>query len=100
MQADLRVTTQFRVTVSNNVMPFNAATYAEILLYLRSCLAASAGLVPDMDGVAAMKEQAPQIAPYVQGLMVDHPTDRGPVQMYISLIQNLLKAVGGACRVV
>ncbi|WAR24119.1 ECM29-like protein [Mya arenaria] len=95
-KADIRVTTQNRVVISNSTLPFNQTTFTEILLYLRSCLAHSAGLVPDMDGVSAMKEQAPEISKYVQGLMKENNTDRGPVQTYVNLTQMLLKAVGGS----
>ncbi|XP_052776475.1 LOW QUALITY PROTEIN: proteasome adapter and scaffold protein ECM29-like [Mya arenaria] len=95
-KADIRVTTQNRVVISNSTLPFNQTTFTEILLYLRSCLAHSASLVPDMDGVSAMKEQAPEISKYVQGLMKENNTDRGPVQTYVNLTQMLLKAVGGS----
>lgn len=66
-----------------------------MLLYLRACLACSAGLTPDMDGIAAMKDQAPMISKYVKSLLEGSRQDNGPVKVYIDLILSLLKAVGG-----
>ena len=72
----------------------------QILLYLRTCLAHSAGLKPDMESLATMKEQAPAISEHVQGLLRDHSSETGPVQLYVELIRKLLKAVGGKLEVV
>lgn len=66
-----------------------------MLLYLRACLAGSAGLTPDMDGIAAMKDQAPKISKYVKSLLEGSRQDTGPVKVYIDLVLSLLKAVGG-----
>ncbi|XP_053393707.1 proteasome adapter and scaffold protein ECM29-like [Mercenaria mercenaria] len=95
-KADIRVTTQNRYVVANNTLPFNPAAFSEILLYLRACLAYSAGLKPDMDGIAAMKDQAPKISKYVKTLLAGSRLDTSPVKTYVDLVQLLLKAVGGA----
>ena len=48
-----------------------------------------------MESLTTMKEQAPAISQYVQGLLRDHSSETGPVQLYVDLIRKLLKAVGG-----
>ena len=72
----------------------------QILLFLRTCLAHSAGLKPDMETLITMREQAPVISKYVQGLLQDDKSENGPVQIYVSLIRQLLKAIGGIVLVV
>lgn len=62
-------------------------------MYLRMCLAHSAGLSPHVDSVASMQEQAPSIAAHVRQLLRDLPGDKGPVAVYISVIRQLLSAL-------
>ena len=64
-------------------------------MYLRMCLAHSAGVAPNLDTVSSMEEQAPAIAAYVKQLICDHPGDKGPIALYIDIIKQLLNAIGG-----
>ena len=86
---------QNRYVSGTNSIPFNPVAYSEILYYLRQCLAHSAGLVPDMENHAAMRDQAPQISKYVKKLLTEYKTEQGPVQTYVAMIKQLLKSVGG-----
>ncbi|KAH3831754.1 hypothetical protein DPMN_105024 [Dreissena polymorpha] len=94
-KADLRVTSQKRYEGSGHTLPFNPATFSEILVFLRACLARSAGLPPDVDGVADMKEQAPVISKYVSALLKEDSSERSPVQTYVTLAVMLVKAAVG-----
>lgn len=68
------------------------------------CLAHSAGLDPTCESLAGMQDQAPAIGRYVRELMTNGFTgpestkmeDINPVEMYISLIQQLLSSAGGS----
>ena len=64
-------------------------------MYLRMCLAHSAGLTPYLDTIASMEEQAPSIAAYVRQLIQDQPGEKGPIAIYIGIIKQLLNAIGG-----
>jgi len=80
----------------NNVLPFNPATYGEILMYLRMCLAHSAGLEPDLESTSVMQEQAPAIAKYIHSEMTTKPGEKDPIGLYIGIIKQLLTVIGGA----
>ena len=70
---------------------------SQILMYLRMCLAHSAGATPNLDTITSMEEQAPLIAAYVRQLISDQPGDKSPVFVYIDIIKQLLNAIGGEC---
>ena len=67
-----------------------------MLVYLRQCLAASAGVEPDLESVNAMRDQAPIIARYVAKLLQEQPGEKGPIGVYINIIRQLLTAIGGS----
>lgn len=95
-KADVRAATQNCFVIANNKLAFNPVAYGEIILFLRACLAHSAGFKPDMESIVTMKEQAPHLAKFVQSLLQEGRSEMGPIQMYVTLIRPLLKAVGGA----
>uniref|UniRef100_A0A8B9G158 Ecm29 proteasome adaptor and scaffold n=1 Tax=Amazona collaria TaxID=241587 RepID=A0A8B9G158_9PSIT len=75
-------------------------------LYLRMCLAHSAGVVPTSQSLADMQDQAPAIGRYIRNLMSGNhislsssssskSAETNPVHMYIGLLQQLLTNVGG-----
>ena len=64
-------------------------------MYLRMCLAYSAGVMPHIENTAAMQEQAPPIGRYVNQLLDEQSGDKGPISTYISIIRQLLIAIGG-----
>ena len=64
-------------------------------MYLRMCLAANAGMTPNLESMEAMKDQAPAMASFVQQLLSDQPDDKGPVSVYIGIIRQLLSAFPG-----
>ncbi|MGH0165168.1 UNVERIFIED_CONTAM: hypothetical protein FKN15_048878 [Acipenser sinensis] len=75
----------------------------KIILYLRMCLAHSAGAMPTSQSLADMQDNSPAIASYVRNLLSGNPNsllvhkgeDSNPVQLYIELLQQLLSAIGG-----
>nr|XP_060618484.1 proteasome adapter and scaffold protein ECM29 isoform X1 [Anolis sagrei ordinatus] len=103
-KASHRMKTPAKYMTGTTVMPFNPATFGEIVLYLRMCLAHSAGVVPTSQSLADMQEdQAPAIGRYIRNLLSGHVItsssskggESNPVQIYISLLQQLLSGVGG-----
>jgi len=91
-----RLKTAKKYVMGNNVLPFNPASYGEMLVYLRACLAATAGVVPRLESVQSMKDQAPAIHIYLAGIIDDKNIAKTPVGMYISMMRQLLTAIGGA----
>ncbi len=69
-------------------------------MYLRMCLAYNAGVIPDLESMLSMQEQAPAITSYVNSLLQSQPGEKGPVAIYISIIRQLLTAIGGNQRLV
>uniref|UniRef100_A0A8K9Y658 Ecm29 proteasome adaptor and scaffold n=1 Tax=Oncorhynchus mykiss TaxID=8022 RepID=A0A8K9Y658_ONCMY len=78
----------------------------QIVLYLRMCLAHSAGATPVSKSLADMQDDAPAIGRYTHALLSDGPltspsstgtkgAEVNPVQVYMELLQQLLSAVGG-----
>lgn len=80
----------------------------QIVLYLRMCLAHSAGVVPTSQSLADMQDHAPAIGRYIRTLMSSSQAtsssssssssksgETNPVQIYIGLLQQLLAGVGG-----
>jgi len=72
------------------------------MLYLRMCLAYSAGATPISKIPADMQDDAPAIGRYVHTLLTSDPQPLGlkggetnPVHIYMDLLQQLLSAIGG-----
>ncbi|KAL7988627.1 hypothetical protein Chor_007546 [Crotalus horridus] len=102
-KASHRMKTPAKYMTGTTVMPFNPATFGEIVLYLRMCLAHSAGVVATSQSLADMQDHAPAIGRYIRNLLsgniITSSSSKGgesnPVQIYISLLQQLLSGVGG-----
>ncbi|KAE8632216.1 hypothetical protein XENTR_v10001477 [Xenopus tropicalis] len=104
-KASSRMKTPVKFVTATSELPFNPAAFLEIMLYLRMCLAHSAGVTPTSQSIADMQDQAPVLGRYIRELMstdltVSDESSNGnegmnPVEMYISLLQQLLSAVGG-----
>ncbi|XP_041640941.1 proteasome adapter and scaffold protein ECM29 [Cheilinus undulatus] len=100
-KAAQRIKTPAKYIVGTATIPFNPSAFAEIVLYLRMCLAHSAGATPMSTRLADMQDDAPAIGRYVQTLLLsDQPTvskgsEANPVHVYMDLLQQLLSAVGG-----
>lgn len=69
------------------------------MMYLRMCLAHSAGATPISQNLIDMQDDAPAIGRYVHSLLSAEQSPKGdeanPVQVYMDLLQQLLSAVGG-----
>lgn len=72
------------------------------MLYLRMCLAHSAGARPMSTRLLDMQDDAPAIGRYVHTLLSAEPPlsapkglEGNPVHVYMDLLQQLLSAVGG-----
>ncbi|XP_068090418.1 proteasome adapter and scaffold protein ECM29 isoform X2 [Hyperolius riggenbachi] len=99
-KASSRMKTPVKFVTTTSVLPFNPAAFLEIILYLRMCLAHSASLDPTCQSLADMQDQAPALGRYVRDLMDSGFTDpestssnnedMNPVEMYISLMHQLL----------
>lgn len=75
---------------------------SQIMLYLRMCLAHSAGAMPMSTRLSDMQDDAPAIGRYVHTLLFSDSQPSGskgseanPVHVYMDLLQQLLSAVGG-----
>uniref|UniRef100_A0A673A283 Ecm29 proteasome adaptor and scaffold n=1 Tax=Sphaeramia orbicularis TaxID=375764 RepID=A0A673A283_9TELE len=101
-KAAQRIKTPAKYIVGTSTIPFNPSAFGEIVLYLRMCLAHSAGATPMSTRLADMQDDAPAIGHYVQTLLSSEPQPSGskgseanPVHVYMDLLQQLLSAVGG-----
>ncbi|KAJ8416439.1 hypothetical protein AAFF_G00357270 [Aldrovandia affinis] len=103
-KAAQRMKTPAKYIVGTSTLPFNPSAFGEIILYLRMCLAHSAGVKPTSQSWADMQENSPAIGRYVQSLLATEPFssssapkggDLNPVQVYMDLLQQLLSAIGG-----
>ncbi|XP_031233380.1 proteasome adapter and scaffold protein ECM29 isoform X3 [Mastomys coucha] len=103
-KASHRMKTPVKYMTGTTVLPFNPAAFGEIVLYLRMCLAHSAGVVPTSQSLADMQDHAPAIGRYIRTLMSSSQAtasssnksgETNPVQIYIGLLQQLLAGVGG-----
>ena len=72
------------------------------MLYLRMCLAYSAGTTPLSKNLVDMQDDAPAIGRYIHTLLTSDPQPLGskgaesnPVHVYMDLLQQLLSAIGG-----
>ncbi|XP_062864224.1 proteasome adapter and scaffold protein ECM29 isoform X2 [Trichomycterus rosablanca] len=94
-----RMKTPAKYVIGASTLPFNPATFEEIVLYLRTCLARSSGTTPASRSLADMQDDAPAIGRYVRSLLEEEPAHTygraNPVQVYLELLQQLVSAVGG-----
>jgi proteasome component ECM29 len=67
----------------------------QILMYLRMCLAHSAGLQPEVVSTASMQLQAPRIGQYVQRLIAEKGCQSGPIAAYVNIAHQLVAALNG-----
>jgi len=72
--------------------------FYQILMYLRMCLAYSAGLQPDVGSTAAMQIQAPSIGRYVRQLIAEKGRETGPVTAYVDIAYQLVNALNGMLK--
>ncbi|XP_064782820.1 proteasome adapter and scaffold protein ECM29 isoform X2 [Oncorhynchus masou masou] len=105
-KAAQRMRTPAKYIVGTYTLPFNPSAFGEIVLYLRMCLAHSAGATPVSKSLADMQDDAPAIGRYTHALLSNEPltspsstgtkgAEVNPVQVYMELLQQLLSAVGG-----
>ncbi|KAF4804062.1 proteasome-associated protein ECM29 [Turdus rufiventris] len=135
-KATHRMKTAAKYVTGTAALPFNPATFGEVIvrsyflryvfhylsrgqykkltgtivLYLRMCLAHSAGVVPTSQNLAEMQDHAPAIGRYIRNLMSGNhisfsssssssssskSAETNPVHIYIGLLQQLLAGVGG-----
>ncbi|KAJ7417539.1 proteasome-associated protein ECM29 isoform X2 [Willisornis vidua] len=107
-KASHRMKTPAKYMTGTAALPFNPATFGEIVLYLRMCLAHSAGVMPTSQSLADMQDHAPAIGRYIRNLMSGNhisfsssssssskSAETNPVHVYIGLLQQLLAGVGG-----
>uniref|UniRef100_A0A674CD05 Ecm29 proteasome adaptor and scaffold n=1 Tax=Salmo trutta TaxID=8032 RepID=A0A674CD05_SALTR len=105
-KAAQRMKTPAKYIVGTNTLPFNPSAFGEIVLYLRMCLAHSAGATPVSKSLADMQDDAPAIGRYIHTLLSNQPltsssstgtkgAEVNTVQVYMELLQQLLSAVGG-----
>nr|XP_046268300.1 proteasome adapter and scaffold protein ECM29 [Scatophagus argus]XP_046268309.1 proteasome adapter and scaffold protein ECM29 [Scatophagus argus] len=101
-KAAQRIKTPAKYIVGTSTIPFNPSAFGEIVLYLRMCLAHSAGATPMSTRLADMQDDAPAIGRYVHTLLssehepsVSKHSEANPVHVYMDLLQQLLSAVGG-----
>ncbi|KAF7662410.1 hypothetical protein LDENG_00236880 [Lucifuga dentata] len=101
-KAAQRIKTPAKYIVGTSTLPFNPSAFGEIMLYLRMCLAHSAGATRMSTRLADMQDDSPAIGRYIQTLLTSDPQSPGskgcennPVHVYMDLLQQLLSAVGG-----
>uniref|UniRef100_A0A3P9P601 Ecm29 proteasome adaptor and scaffold n=2 Tax=Poecilia reticulata TaxID=8081 RepID=A0A3P9P601_POERE len=101
-KAAQRIKTPAKYIVGASTIPFNPSAFGEIMLYLRMCLAHSAGARPMSTRLLDMQDDAPAIGRYVHTLLsaelppsAPKGLEGNPVHVYMDLLQQLLSAVGG-----
>ncbi|XP_032418373.1 proteasome adapter and scaffold protein ECM29 [Xiphophorus hellerii] len=97
-KAAQRIKTPAKYIVGASTIPFNPSAFGEIMLYLRMCLAHSAGTRPMSTRLLDMQDDAPAIGRYIHTLLSAEPPkglEGNPVHVYMDLLQQLLSAVGG-----
>ena len=91
----------FRFDVTSCLTP---TSLSQIVLYLRMCLAYSAGATPVSKSLADMQDDAPAIGCYINTLLTSDTqlsssglkgSEANPVHIYMDLLQQLLSAIGG-----
>ncbi|GFO03251.1 proteasome-associated protein ecm29-like protein [Plakobranchus ocellatus] len=88
-KANQRKVSNHRYVSGNTTLPFNPMSYTETLLYLRMCLAQSAGVPADWQ-LENLPEHAPVVSVRVRTLLSEYPDQQGPVQEYVRMLQELL----------
>jgi len=85
------------VLVVNLCIPLNLPFLyvLQMLLYLRMCLASSAGLTPNVESTAAMQQQAPAIGQFVRQLVAEGGPQTQLVVAYVDIARQLLTAFNG-----
>uniref|UniRef100_A0A8C5D594 Ecm29 proteasome adaptor and scaffold n=1 Tax=Gouania willdenowi TaxID=441366 RepID=A0A8C5D594_GOUWI len=90
-----------KCVIGNATIPFNPAMFGETMLYLRVCLANSAGVTPTSSR-SDMRDESPAIARYVNTLLssdsqttMSKGSEANPIHIYMDLMQQLLSAMGG-----
>jgi len=66
-----------------------------MLMYLRMCLASSAGLMPNIESTPAMQLQAPAIGRYVRQLISEGGSQTQLIVAYVDVARQLLAAFNG-----
>ncbi|KAF0037480.1 hypothetical protein F2P81_010354 [Scophthalmus maximus] len=101
-KAAQRMKTPAKYIVGTSTIPFNPSAFGEIVLYLRMCLAHSAGATHLSTRLSDMQDNAPAIGRYIHTLLSSEPqpsvskgSEANPVHVYMDLLQQLLSAVGG-----
>ncbi|KAA0722414.1 Proteasome-associated protein ECM29 -like protein [Triplophysa tibetana] len=102
-KAAQRLKTPAKYIVGTYTLPYNPATFGEIVLYLRLCLVNSAGATATSQSLIDMQDDAPLIGRYVQSLLSNEVSpsftpkggEANPVHVYMDLLHQLLSAVGG-----
>ncbi|KAI7810407.1 proteasome adapter and scaffold protein ECM29 [Triplophysa rosa] len=102
-KAAQRLKTPAKYIVGTSTLPYNPATFGEIVLYLRMCLVNSAGATATSQSLIDMQDDAPLIGRYVQSLLSNEVSpsfapkggEANPVHVYMDLLHQLLSAVGG-----
>ena len=64
-------------------------------MYLRTCLASSAGLAPNMESTAAMQQQAPAIGRFLRQLISEGGSRTQLVVAYVDVARQLLASLNG-----
>ena len=67
----------------------------QMLMYVRTCLASSAGVSPNMESTAAMQNQAPAIGRFVRQLIAEGGSQSQLVVAYVDIARQLLAAFNG-----
>lgn len=99
-KAEHRINSEFRHMSANHTLAFSPSCFNSMIVYLRQCLAASA----EAEAIAGKDAspstfigQAPWISRYVNKQLDTSEEGKGPVHMYIKLIQQLLTAESDEC---
>jgi len=66
-----------------------------MLMYLRMCLASSAGLVPNIESTVAMQLHAPAIGRYICQLISEGGSQTQLIVAYVNVARQLLAAFNG-----
>ena len=98
LQADERVKTQKKYVIGNHVLAFNPKTFAQVLLYLRNCLAYEAGIKsPNTSSLTDLYDEAPVISKHLQSNY--RSPNKGPMASYIGMARQALTALNCKCSI-
>lgn len=99
-KAELRINSVFRHISANHTLAFSPSCFISVIIYLRQCLSASAEaeMIAGKDASpSTFLSQSPLISRYVNKQLDISGERKGPVYMYINLIQQLLTAESDEC---